>query len=46
MPTQSHGEFSSMAYRKAPNSAIIGSTTAGADGNVGHFYLPGNWGLS
>lgn len=40
--TQSHGEFSSMAYRKAPNSTIIGSTTAGADGNVGHFYLPGN----
>lgn len=39
--TQSHGEFSSMAFRKAPRSAIIGSTTAGADGNVGHFFLPG-----
>lgn len=39
--TQSHGEFSSMAYRKAPQSAIIGSTTAGADGNIGSFYLPG-----
>lgn len=40
--TQSHGEFSAMAYRKAPQSAIIGSITAGADGNVGHFYLSGN----
>lgn len=40
--TQSHSEFCAMAYRKAPRSAIIGSTTAGADGNIGYFYLPGN----
>lgn len=40
--TQSYGEFSAMAYRKAPQSVIIGSTTAGADGNIGYFYLPGN----
>lgn len=40
--TQSHGEFSAMAYRKAPRSAIIGSQTAGADGNIQTFYLPGN----
>ena len=39
--TQSHGELSSMAYRKAPRSAIIGSTTAGADGNISFFTLPG-----
>jgi len=40
--TQSHGEFSAIAYRKAPRSAIIGSTTAGADGNVALFKLPGD----
>ena len=40
--TQSHGEFSAMAYRKAPKSMIIGSQTAGADGNIQTFYLPGN----
>ncbi|RHJ86575.1 S41 family peptidase [Parabacteroides sp. AM08-6] len=39
--TQSHGEFSSMAYRKAPQSAVIGSTTAGADGNYSYISLPG-----
>lgn len=38
--TQSHGEFSAIAYRKAPRSVIIGSTTAGADGNVALFKLP------
>ena len=30
-----------MAYRVNPNSTVIGSTTAGADGNVSQFYLPG-----
>lgn len=40
--TQSHGEFSSMAYRKAPRSVIIGSQTAGADGNIQTFSLPDN----
>lgn len=40
--TQSHGEFMAMRYRCAPNSIIIGSTTAGADGDVFHTLLPGN----
>lgn len=40
--TQSHGEFSVMAYSKAPQSVVIGSQTAGADGNIQTFYLPGN----
>ncbi|MFV0329281.1 MAG: S41 family peptidase [Dysgonomonas sp.] len=39
--TISHGEFTSMAYRKAPNSKIIGSRTAGADGNITTINLPG-----
>lgn len=39
--TQSSAEFHAMAYQKSPNSIIIGSTTAGADGNVSQFYLPG-----
>lgn len=39
--TQSSGEFHAMAYRVHPNATVIGSTTAGADGNVSQFYLPG-----
>jgi hypothetical protein len=39
--TQSSAEFHAMAYSTAPNSLIIGSTTAGADGNVSKIYLPG-----
>ena len=31
-----------MALRLAPKAAVIGSTTAGADGNVSKIYLPGN----
>ena len=30
-----------MALRLAPHATVIGSTTAGADGNVSQFYLPG-----
>ena len=30
-----------MALRAMPNSAVIGSTTAGADGNVSSIPLPG-----
>ena len=30
-----------MAFRQAPNAIVIGSTTAGADGNVSGFALPG-----
>ncbi len=40
--TQSQAEYTTMAFRVAPNTTVIGSTTAGADGNVSSFYLPGN----
>lgn len=39
--SQSSAEFHTMAYRVNPNSTVIGSTTAGADGNVSQFSLPG-----
>jgi C-terminal processing protease CtpA/Prc len=40
--TQSSAEYHAMAYRTAPGAVVIGSTTAGADGDVFWFYLPGN----
>jgi C-terminal processing protease CtpA/Prc len=39
--TQSHAEFTAMAMRVAPHAIVIGSTTAGADGNVSAITLPG-----
>ncbi len=39
--SQSSAEFHSMAYRVHPNTTVIGSTTAGADGDVSRFFLPG-----
>lgn len=39
--SQSSSEFHAMAYRVNPNATVIGSTTAGADGNVSQFLLPG-----
>jgi C-terminal processing protease CtpA/Prc len=39
--TQSQAEYTTMALRTAPNAVVIGSTTAGADGNVSLFNLPG-----
>lgn len=39
--TQSQAEYTAMAFKVAPNVKIIGSTTAGADGNVSSFELPG-----
>jgi len=39
--SQSSAEFHTMAYRVNPNATVIGSTTAGADGNVSQFSLPG-----
>jgi hypothetical protein len=39
--TQSSAEYHSMAFRAAPGAMVIGSTTAGADGNVSFFFLPG-----
>jgi C-terminal processing protease CtpA/Prc len=39
--TQSSAEYTSMAFRAVPNAIVIGSTTAGADGNVSQIALPG-----
>ncbi len=39
--TQSSAEYTTMAFQSAPNVTVIGSTTAGADGNVTRFSLPG-----
>lgn len=39
--TQSQGEYTAMAFRAGDNVTIIGSTTAGADGNTSTIYLPG-----
>lgn len=39
--TQSHAEFVSMMLRTAPEAVVVGSTTAGADGNVSKVPLPG-----
>ena len=38
--TQSQGELSSIAFRRAPHSAVIGTQTAGANGHIGYLYLP------
>jgi C-terminal processing protease CtpA/Prc len=40
--TQSRAEFTSMALRVAPGAVVIGSTTAGADGDASPFALPGD----
>ena len=37
----SQAEYTAMAYRAAPRATVIGSTTAGADGNVSPIVLPG-----
>ena len=39
--SQSQAEYTTMALRTAPNATVIGSTTAGADGNVSTIVLPG-----
>lgn len=39
--TQSQAEYTTMALRNAPRATVIGSTTAGADGNISQFFLPG-----
>jgi C-terminal processing protease CtpA/Prc len=39
--TQSSAEFHAMAYQQAHNAIVMGSTTAGADGNVSSISLPG-----
>jgi C-terminal processing protease CtpA/Prc len=40
--SQSQAEFTAMALRAMPNALVVGSTTAGADGNVSAIPLPGN----
>lgn len=40
--TQSTSEFLVMALQTAPKSAVIGSQTAGTDGNVSSIHLPGS----
>ncbi|HEY2116767.1 MAG TPA: S41 family peptidase [Candidatus Angelobacter sp.] len=44
----SQAEYTSMAFRASPRAIVVGSTTAGADGNVSQFALPGglNTGIS
>jgi C-terminal processing protease CtpA/Prc len=39
--TQSSAEYTTMAFRSSPRAIVIGSTTAGADGNVSAIPLPG-----
>jgi C-terminal processing protease CtpA/Prc len=39
--SQSQAEYTTMALRTAPGAKVVGSATAGADGNVSNFALPG-----
>jgi C-terminal processing protease CtpA/Prc len=39
--TMSAAEYAAMAFRAAPRATVVGSTTAGADGNVSVVNLPG-----
>ncbi len=39
--SQSSAEYHAMAFRTAPGALVIGSTTAGADGNTSAIPLPG-----
>jgi C-terminal processing protease CtpA/Prc len=39
--SQSQAEYTTMAFRSVPGAKVIGSTTAGADGNVSEIPLPG-----
>lgn len=39
--TQSSAEYTAMAFKAGENTTILGSTTAGADGNVSPIILPG-----
>ncbi|MEM1178691.1 MAG: S41 family peptidase [Acidobacteriota bacterium] len=37
----SQSEYTAMAFRASPRATVVGSTTAGADGNVSRIPLPG-----
>jgi len=39
--SQSQAEYTTMAFRAAADATVVGSTTAGADGNVSPIPLPG-----
>jgi len=39
--TQSQAEYTTMALQAGDNTTVIGSTTAGADGNISSIFLPG-----
>ncbi len=39
----SQSEYTAMAFRSVPGAVVIGSTTAGADGNVSAIPLPGGY---
>lgn len=39
--SQSQAEYTTMAFQSSPNVKVIGSMTAGADGNVSSLVLPG-----
>ena len=39
--SQSQAEYTTMAFQSSPNVKVIGSITAGADGNVSSIILPG-----
>ena len=39
--SQSQAEYTTMAFRAGNNTTVIGSTTAGADGNISRIMLPG-----
>jgi len=39
--TQSAAEYHAMAFQSSPNTVVLGSSTAGADGNISILSLPG-----
>ena len=41
--TQSQAEFTTMALQKSTNATVVGSQTAGADGNINWIPLPGGY---
>lgn len=41
--SQSQAEYTTMAFRSSPRAKVIGSTTAGADGNISMIPLPGGF---
>jgi carboxyl-terminal processing protease len=41
--TQSHAEYTTMAFQALPKTITVGSQTSAADGNASSLYLPGNY---